>query len=154
MINMYNMVLDPHGRGDWIGDPIVEKISEDISFLGDVNDTTKNDFTKAAARYYTSVINRTQIEDFKECQYPAPNLVRRLIDNFKGDDPATAVDDVPKAAKKALTEFAEWENVHEEEGTNDEVQQYTTQRPTAMENERDLLGWWKEHSVVYPKLAG
>ncbi|KAK1174734.1 hypothetical protein AOXY_G2303, partial [Acipenser oxyrinchus oxyrinchus] len=78
-------VLDPQGRGDWIGDPIVEKISKDISFLGYVNDTTKSDFTKAAAGYYTSVINRAQIEDFKEGleTFGIVALLRQYPDVFK-----------------------------------------------------------------------
>lgn len=44
----------------------MEKIAENISFLGEVNDAQKKDFTQAAARYYTSVVNRAQIEEFKE----------------------------------------------------------------------------------------
>ncbi|MGH0180619.1 UNVERIFIED_CONTAM: hypothetical protein FKN15_004645 [Acipenser sinensis] len=59
-------ILDYRGRRDWTGDPVVEKIAENISFLGQVNDAQKKDFTQAAARYYTSVVNRAQIEAFKE----------------------------------------------------------------------------------------
>ncbi|KAK6479871.1 hypothetical protein HHUSO_G19013 [Huso huso] len=59
-------ILDYRGRRDWTGDPVVEKIAENISFLGEVNDAQKKDFTQAAARYYTSVVNRAQIEEFKE----------------------------------------------------------------------------------------
>uniref|UniRef100_H3AQA6 BED-type domain-containing protein n=1 Tax=Latimeria chalumnae TaxID=7897 RepID=H3AQA6_LATCH len=94
--------------------------------------------------------------------------VRMLIKNFTGAEyqhlqsnivivdvnndvsgPATA----PTVAKKALTDFDEWENVHDDEGLllHDEVQKYT--QKVIMENERDLLNWWKEHNIVYPKLS-
>uniref|UniRef100_H3AVU8 HAT C-terminal dimerisation domain-containing protein n=1 Tax=Latimeria chalumnae TaxID=7897 RepID=H3AVU8_LATCH len=83
-----------------------------------------------------------------EYQYPQSNVVVVDVDN---DVPGPAV--APTVAKKALTDFDEWENVHDDEGLllHDEVQQYT--QKVIMKNERDLLNWWKEHSIVYPKLS-
>uniref|UniRef100_H3ADM1 BED-type domain-containing protein n=1 Tax=Latimeria chalumnae TaxID=7897 RepID=H3ADM1_LATCH len=86
--------------------------------------------------------------------------VCRLIKNFTGaaaeyqhpvQSNVADVDNLPTAAKKARTDFDEWENVHHDEGLDDEVQQYT--QKAIMESEQDLLNWWKEHSIVYPKLS-
>lgn len=59
----------------------------------------------------------------------------------------------PKAKAKAKRDFSEWENQHVDfESHEDEVTMYISQRHV-MEDDRDLLGWWKINSVVYPKLA-
>uniref|UniRef100_H3ACA1 HAT C-terminal dimerisation domain-containing protein n=1 Tax=Latimeria chalumnae TaxID=7897 RepID=H3ACA1_LATCH len=93
---------------------------------------------------------RRLIKNFTGAEYQRPqsNVIIVDIDN---DVPGPAA--APTVAKKALTDFDEWENVHDDEGLllHDEVQQYT--QKVIMENEQDLLNWWKEHSIVYPKLS-
>ncbi|RXM37012.1 Zinc finger BED domain-containing protein RICESLEEPER 2 [Acipenser ruthenus] len=74
-----------------------------------------------------------------------------LLKNFNGKQ--SHVDEDVPAAKRALTEFDEWENVHAKAcPSDDEVQHYTTQT-LVMKNEHNLLNQWKKHNVVYPKLA-
>ena len=56
----------------------------------------------------------------------------------------------PPPAKK---DFYEWENQAVDFGPQeDEVTMYISQRHV-MDDDRDLLGWWKLNSVVYPKLS-
>lgn len=58
--------------------------------------------------------------------------------------------DVPPAKKTA---FAEWENQDVDlQQDADEVTLYMSHRHV-MNDERDLVGWWRTNSMVYPKLA-
>ncbi|KAL1279419.1 hypothetical protein QQF64_026092 [Cirrhinus molitorella] len=52
---------------------------------------------------------------------------------------------------KIVAKFEEWVNVPLHE-TVDEVQQYIS-RNHDMEEERDLLGWWKNNSDIFPLLS-
>lgn len=51
-------------------------------------------------------------------------------------------------------DFAEWENQDDVDNKpdEDELAMYNTQRH-AMDDDRDLLKWWKVNGLVYPKLA-
>ncbi|KAK7130430.1 hypothetical protein R3I93_019921 [Phoxinus phoxinus] len=55
------------------------------------------------------------------------------------------------APKKAAVDFEEWENVPVADVT-DEVEMYSTQNHT-MQDDRDVLGWWSDHQLNYPKLS-
>ena len=59
----------------------------------------------------------------------------------------------PAARPRRDSDFAEWENQDVgNEPDEDEVAMYTSHRH-AMDDDRDLLKWWKVNGLVYPKLA-
>ncbi|KAL1261251.1 hypothetical protein QQF64_006516 [Cirrhinus molitorella] len=59
----------------------------------------------------------------------------------------------PAARPRTDSDFAEWENQDDDnEPDEDEVAVYNSQRH-AMDDDRDLLKWWKVNELVYPKLA-
>lgn len=74
----------------------------------------------------------------------------------EGDEaPTTSISTLsPPAAKRKSSYFAEWENADDDDdaAVQDEVNQYISQRH-AMADDRDLLGWWRINSSIYPKLA-
>lgn len=85
--------------------------------------------------------------------------VRSLLRDMTASSPeedATEGDEdaMPPLAKRSALDFTEWENmpsgIGEEE--EDEVTIYTSQRPV-MQDERDLLGWWRRNSAMYPRLS-
>ncbi|KAL0174601.1 hypothetical protein M9458_030569 [Cirrhinus mrigala] len=55
------------------------------------------------------------------------------------------------APKKAAVDFEEWENVPVADAT-DEVERYSTHNH-AMQDDRDVLGWWRDQQLNYPKLS-
>ncbi len=75
---------------------------------------------------------------------------RRRIASFTGGG-EPAVEPASKRSKTVVAEFEEWVNVPLNE-TVDEVHQYIS-RNHDMEEERDLLGWWKNNSGVFPLLS-
>lgn len=60
----------------------------------------------------------------------------------------------PPAAKRKSSFFTVWENADDDDDApaRDEINQYISQRH-AMADDRDLLGWWRINSSIYPKLA-
>ncbi|XP_035860063.1 carbamoyl-phosphate synthase [ammonia], mitochondrial-like [Sander lucioperca] len=57
------------------------------------------------------------------------------------------------APKKAAVDFEEWENVPvADAAAADEVEKYST-RNHAMQDDRDVLGWWRDQHLNYPKLS-
>lgn len=60
----------------------------------------------------------------------------------------------PAAKRKRSSFFADWENADDDDDApvRDEVNLYISQRH-AMADDRDLLGWWRINSSIYPKLA-
>ncbi len=75
---------------------------------------------------------------------------RHRIASFTGGgEPSVAP--ASKRSKTVVAEFEEWVNVPLNE-TVDEVHQYIS-RNHDMEEERDLLGWWKNNSGVFPLLS-
>ncbi|CAL9699746.1 unnamed protein product [Knipowitschia caucasica] len=59
----------------------------------------------------------------------------------------------PAPKRSRVSDFAEWENDDDSvTSEQDEVSLYITQKH-AMADDRDLLGWWKINSNVYPKLS-
>lgn len=59
----------------------------------------------------------------------------------------------PAARPRTDSDFAEWENQDQDnEPEEDEVAVYNSQRHT-MDDDRDLLKWWKVNELIYPKLA-
>ncbi len=75
---------------------------------------------------------------------------RRRIASFTGGG-EPAGEPASKRSKTVVAEFEEWVNVPLNE-TVDEVHQYIS-RNHDMEEERDLLGWWKNNSGVFPLLS-
>ncbi|KAL1282850.1 hypothetical protein QQF64_001653 [Cirrhinus molitorella] len=65
------------------------------------------------------------------------------------DPGLSGVEPTPPPPKRA--NFAEWENVQQADWEGDEVTRYI--KTAVMENEMDVLGWWKINKSSYPKLA-
>ncbi|XP_055055329.2 uncharacterized protein [Misgurnus anguillicaudatus] len=66
------------------------------------------------------------------------------------DPELSGVEPTPPPAKR--TNFAEWENVQQADMEDDEVTRYIN-TAAVMENDIDVLGWWKINKPSYPKLA-
>jgi len=76
--------------------------------------------------------------------------VRRQLSDIPFHTQETATEG--PAPKKAAVDFDdEWENVPVADAT-DEVEMYSTQNHT-MQDDRDVLGWWSDHQLNYPKLS-
>lgn len=81
------------------------------------------------------------------------------MDRFP-ERPASAEEDGQRVAsagppkkRAALTSLElEWENTHETMDEDDELQRYISAVNT-MDSDRDVLGWWRAHKEVYPKLS-
>uniref|UniRef100_A0A3B3H584 HAT C-terminal dimerisation domain-containing protein n=1 Tax=Oryzias latipes TaxID=8090 RepID=A0A3B3H584_ORYLA len=60
----------------------------------------------------------------------------------------------PAAKRKRASFFSEWENMDDDDDApvQDEVNLYISQKH-AMAVHRDLLGWWRINSSIYPKFA-
>lgn len=60
----------------------------------------------------------------------------------------------PAAKRKRSSFFADWENADDDDDApvRDQLNLYISQRH-AMADDRDLLGWWRINSSIYPKLA-
>lgn len=59
----------------------------------------------------------------------------------------------PAARPRRDSEFADWENQDDDNDPDeDEVRMYNSQKH-AMDDNWDLLKWWKVNGLVYPKLA-
>uniref|UniRef100_A0AAV2LFV6 HAT C-terminal dimerisation domain-containing protein n=1 Tax=Knipowitschia caucasica TaxID=637954 RepID=A0AAV2LFV6_KNICA len=89
--------------------------------------------------------------------------VRTLLQSLGGVGESSAAADseassnssqqAPAPKRSRLSDFAEWENDDDSVTSDqDEVSLYITQKH-AMADDRDLLGWWKINSNVYPKLS-
>ncbi|KAG1957223.1 zinc finger BED domain-containing protein RICESLEEPER 2-like [Pimephales promelas] len=90
----------------------------------------------------------SQTRDREDIQQEA----RLRIASFTTDnEPAERVAEPVTKRSKIVAEFEEWVNVPLGE-TADEVTQYSS-RNHDMEEERDLLGWWKNNCGVFPLLS-
>ncbi|KAJ8001037.1 hypothetical protein DPEC_G00187010 [Dallia pectoralis] len=76
---------------------------------------------------------------------------RRIASFTTGNEPAERMAEPATKKSETVAEFEEWVNVPLGE-TADEVTQYSS-RNYDMEEERDLLGWWKNNSSVFPLLS-
>uniref|UniRef100_A0A674NDC5 BED-type domain-containing protein n=1 Tax=Takifugu rubripes TaxID=31033 RepID=A0A674NDC5_TAKRU len=70
------------------------------------------------------------------------------------DEAHTSTLSPPAAKRKRTSFFGEWENEDDDDDVpvQDEVNLYISQKH-AMADDRDLLGWWRINSSIYPKLA-
>ncbi|CAM4554540.1 unnamed protein product [Leuciscus chuanchicus] len=74
--------------------------------------------------------------------------VRRQLSDLRTEEATTE----GPAPKKAAVDFEEWENVPVAADATDEVEKYSTQNH-AMQDDRDVLGWWRDQQLNYPKLS-
>ncbi|XP_034723265.1 zinc finger BED domain-containing protein RICESLEEPER 1-like [Etheostoma cragini] len=73
--------------------------------------------------------------------------VRRQLSDLHTEEATTE----GPAPKKAAVDFEEWENVPVADAT-DKVKMYSTHNH-AMQDDRDVLGWWRDQQLNYPKLS-
>nr|XP_039258799.1 uncharacterized protein LOC120335369 [Styela clava] len=92
---------------------------------------------------------RTLLEEDGGEANPRPTTVENEMDEAHTSSTLS-----PPAAKRKISLFAEWENADEDDDApvRDEVSMYISQRH-AMDDDRDLLGWWRTNSCIYPRLA-
>ena len=73
--------------------------------------------------------------------------VCRQLSDLRTEETSTGTGEGP-APKKAAVHIKEWENLPLA-NAGDEVEVYTQNH--TMWDDRDVLGWWREHHLTYPK---
>lgn len=76
---------------------------------------------------------------------------RQLAELHAEEEAASSSSEGPAPKKAAAGDFDDWENVPVPVGT-DEVGMYSSENHV-MQDERDLLGWWRVQQHKYPKLS-
>ena len=101
-----------------------------------------------------SKLRMMSVAEISEVHVYARTLLLPLEDGAAGAAAAESTGLTPPAARpRRDAVFAEWENQDDDiDQDDDEVAKYNSQRHV-MEDDRDLLKWWKLNGLVYPKLV-